>query len=98
MKAAKAAEDDVKGKKQTTLDENFAKMSSAQRKEFTKEAAVEAVAQLIVLDDQVMTGSSLWCSRLKLRRRLDIPLAACTREQGRFQELFSRYATSDEKL
>lgn len=55
MKAAKAAEDDVKGKKQTTLDENFAKMSSAQRKEFTKEAAVEAVAQLIVLDDQVMT-------------------------------------------
>ena len=44
-----------KGKQQATLDESFAKMPALLRKEFSKQAAVDAVMRLIVLDDQVST-------------------------------------------
>jgi hypothetical protein len=56
-KAMNAAKE--KGKQQATLDETFAKMPALLRKEFSKQAAVDAVTRLIVLDDQVSTLTSI---------------------------------------
>lgn len=67
------AEKDAKGKKQTTLDNSLAKMPALQRKEFTKEGAVDAVVRLIVLDDQVSTHPSHVRVCANSTHRLSIP-------------------------
>ena len=90
------AEKESKGKKQTILDDSFAKMPAAQRKEFTREGIVDAVTRLIVLDDQVSTRGVGFTFPHHIV--LDRSTGYRTCKQARFQELLGRHATEDEKL